>query len=308
MNSRPITVLQMNPFMDFLEQELANRYEVIRWFELSTQQQQAWLNERAADVQAVATGVHVGCSVELMEALPALKVVSVNGVGADKVDAKYAASRNIAIGTTVGGPTECTADLAVGLVIALLREIPAAHEHVRDGKWTQAERPLARKVTGRRFGIVGLGQIGSAIAARLAPFGPVSYNCPTSKDVPYEYVADLHDLARQSDLLIVACPANAATHHLIDAGVFESLGAQSWLVNIARGAVVDEEAMIAALEAGQIAGAGIDVFEDEPNVPEALRTHPNVVLVPHMGSATVETRTRMAEILLENIEAAIAPR
>ncbi|MGD8323640.1 MAG: NAD(P)-dependent oxidoreductase, partial [Gammaproteobacteria bacterium] len=225
MREKSITLLQLNPFMEFLESELQRHFEVVRWFELSHSEQRAWLAERSEDVEAIASGAHVGCPNELLDALPSLKIVSINGVGVDKVDLNHAAAKGVRVGTTVGGPTEDTADLAVGLTISLLREIPAAHEHVRDGKWPQAERPLAHKVTGRHFGIVGLGQIGSAVAARLAAFGPVSYTGPNRKDVPYEFVADLHELARRCDVLIVTCPANAATRHLIDAAVLEALGA-----------------------------------------------------------------------------------
>ncbi len=239
-----------------------------------------------------------------MDRLPALRVIAVNGVGVDKVDVEHAASKGIRIGTAVGAPTEDTADLAVGLILALLREIPAAHEHVRSGKWPAAERPLARKVTGRRFGIVGLGQIGVAVAKRLAPFGPVAYTGPSKKPVPYEYVADLMELAHDSDILIVTCPANAKTRHLINAAVLDALGPDGWLINVARGAIVNEAALIDALEARRIAGAALDVFEDEPNVSERLRTSPHVVLVPHMGSATQESRRQMAELVLENLEAA----
>lgn len=301
--TRP-TLLQLNPFMEFLENGLNERFEVVRWFELADAEQRAWLDAHAAEVEAVASGAHIGCSNELMDALPNLKVVSINGVGIDKIDIEHATSKGIHVGTTVGGPTEDTADLAVGLIIALLREIPAAHEHVRSGRWSDGERPLARKVTGRKFGIVGLGQIGSAVAARLAPFGPVAYTGPNEKPVPYEYVADLKTLARDSDVLIVTCPANEQTRHLISTDVLDALGPEGWLINVARGPIVDEAALMDALDARRIAGAGLDVFEDEPNVPERLRASPHVVLIPHMGSATVESRHRMAEMVLENLDAA----
>ena len=304
--ARP-TLLQLCPFADFLEAGLAERFEVVRWFELSAGAQQDWLAAHAGAVQAVAAGAHIGCPNALMQALPALRVISINGVGLDKVDVPFARARGVRVATTVGGPTIDTADHAVGLIIALLREIPAADRHVRDGHWPQAERPLARKVSGRRFGIVGLGQIGSAVAERLAAFGPVSYTGPNEKDTPYCYVADLLTLARDSDVLIVTCPANAGTRHLVDAAVLDALGPESWLVNVARGSIVDEQALIAALEAQRIAGAALDVFECEPEVPEALRRNPRTVLIPHMGSATVETRRRMAEMVLENLDAVFAP-
>jgi lactate dehydrogenase-like 2-hydroxyacid dehydrogenase len=304
--ARP-TLLQLNPFADFLEAGLDERFSVVRWFEIPEARRPAWLEAHGAEVQAIASGAHMGCPNALMESLPALKIISINGVGLDKVDVSFARARGVEVATTVGGPTIDTADLAVGLIIALLREIPAADRHVRSGQWPQSERPLARKVSGRRFGIVGLGQIGRAVAERLAAFGPVAYTGPSRKDAPYKYTPELSTLARDSDVIVITCPANADTRHMIDAAVLDALGPDGWLVNVARGPIVDEAALIAALKAGRIAGAGLDVFEDEPNVPEALREHPRTVLVPHMGSATVESRRRMAEMVLENLDAVFAP-
>lgn len=302
MADRPLA-LQLCPFSPYLEAGLAERFDVVRWFTLQEPARVACLGERGADVRAVVTGGHLGCPSELMQALPALGVIAVNGVGLDKVDLALARSRGIAVGNTPGVLTEDVADLAVGLVIALLRAIPAGDVHVRSGAWERGDRPLARKVSGRRFGIVGLGRIGLAIAQRLAPFGPVAYSGPREKAVPYAYHPDVHALARAVDVLVLACPANAATFRLVDAGVLEALGPAGYLVNVARGSVVDERALVAALEAGTIAGAALDVFEDEPHVPPGLRGRENTVLTPHVASATVETRTRMADIVLANLDA-----
>jgi lactate dehydrogenase-like 2-hydroxyacid dehydrogenase len=161
-------------------------------------------------------------------------------------------------------------------------------------------------VTGRRFGILGLGHIGGAIAARLAAFGPVAYTSRTAKPAPYDFHPDAMALARASDVLVVASAANASTRHLVDASVLEALGPEGWLVNISRGSVVDEAALIAALDDGRIAGAALDVFEDEPNVPEALRASAKVVLTPHIASGTVETRAAMAALVLANLDAVLA--
>jgi lactate dehydrogenase-like 2-hydroxyacid dehydrogenase len=209
----------------------------------------------------------------------------------------------VRVTTTPGTLTEDVADLAVGLIIALLRQIPAGDAHVRAGAWPSAERPLARKVSGRRFGILGLGQIGSAIAARLTAFGPVAYTSRSRKPVPYDFHADAAALAGASDVLVVACSANQTTRRLVNEAVFEALGPDGWLVNVSRGSVVDEAALIKALEAGRICGAALDVFETEPHVPEALRNSPRVVLTPHIASATVETRQAMAELVLRNLDA-----
>ncbi|WP_321927479.1 2-hydroxyacid dehydrogenase [Paraburkholderia guartelaensis] len=298
--------LQLCPFSDFLENELSNRFEIVHWFSLSPAQQQAWLSERAQSVRAVVTGGHIGFTNELMDQLPSLGVIAINGVGFDKVDLPHARERGVGVTNTPDVLTEDVADLAIGLIISLLRRLPAADAHVRAGQWPSGDMPLARKVSGRRFGIVGLGRIGSAIASRVAPFGPVAYTDLTEKPVPYSFHGDILALAEAVDVLIVASSANAATRHLIAAPVLDALGPNGYLVNVARGSLVDEQALIDALAQGRIAGAALDVFEAEPNVPEALRTSDKVVVSPHIASATQETRRRMAELVLENLDAFVA--
>jgi lactate dehydrogenase-like 2-hydroxyacid dehydrogenase len=241
-----------------------------------------------------------------MDALPALGIIAINGVGIDKVDQHVARARNVRVTTTPGVLTEDVADLAIGLIIALLRNIPAADAYVRAGRWPGGDMPLARKVSGRRFGIVGLGQIGAAIAARLTPFGHVAYTDLARKPCAYEFHDDAIALARASDILVIASSANESTRHLINAEVLQALGPRGYLVNVARGSIVDETALIAALESGALAGAALDVFAAEPHVPTALRTHPNVLLTPHIASATSETRTLMADAVLANLDAFLA--
>jgi lactate dehydrogenase-like 2-hydroxyacid dehydrogenase len=306
MNESRTILLQLCPFSSRLEAGLTQRCEILRWFELGESERGRWLLDHAAAVRGVVTGGHIGCDNELMAALPSLGIVAINGVGTDKVDLDYARRRGIRVTTTPGILTEDVADLAVGLIIGLLRGIPAADAYVRAGLWLNGDRPLARQVSGRRFGIVGLGLIGSAIATRLAAFGPVAYTGPAPKPVPHAFVPDAVTLAAASDVLVIACPANASTRHLVNAGVLEALGPAGYLVNVARGAIVDEAALIAALAAGRLAGAALDVFENEPHVPEGLRHSPRVVLTPHMASATVETRTRMSDLVLQNLDAYIA--
>jgi len=297
------SALQLCPFSPYLEAALNERFTVVRWFELSDTERTAWLAQRASTVRAVITGGHVGCSSALMMALPSLGVIAINGVGVDKVDLQLARSRGVRVGTTPGALTDDVADLAVGLIIALLRGIPAADAYVRQGEWVNGDRPLGRKVTARRFGVVGLGQIGAAVAARLAPFGPVAYTNPRPKEVSYTYHPDALSLARHSEVLILTCPATPATRHLANAAVIEALGPQGYLINVARGSIVDETALIAALCGGRLGGAALDVYEDEPNVPQALRQCPRVVLTPHMASATLETRMRMADLVLMHLDA-----
>jgi|SRR5665213_49779 len=300
------TVLQLCPFSAYLENALNGRFTVQRWFEMTSVAQIAWLNGKAQTVRAVATGGHVGCSNELMLALPNLGLIAINGVGTDKVDLQLAGTRGVRVSTTPGVLTEDVADLAVGLVIGLLRGLAQADAYVRAGSWVAGDRPLGRKVSGRRFGIVGLGQIGSAIAARLSVFGPIAYTAPRPKAVPHTYFAQPVALAAASDVLIVACPSNPATHHLVNAEVLRNLGPQGYLVNVARGSIVDELALIEALARGEVAGAALDVFEHEPHVPEALRTSERVLLTPHVASATVETRNAMADLVLHNLDALFA--
>lgn len=302
MNDPRATALQLCPFSPYLESALQARYEVIRWFELDAGEQSAWLSANAPSVRAVVSSGQLGCSNELMAALPALGIIAINGVGVDKVDLPFAQGRGVRVTTTPGVLTDDVADLAVGLIIGLLRGIPAAHAYVRAGEWTKGDRPLGRKVSGRRFGIVGMGNIGASLAARLAAFGPVAYTGPQRKPVPYEFHAELLSLARASDVLVLTCPATAATRHLIDAAAIDALGPEAYLVNVARGSVVDEAALIAALASGRLAGAALDVFENEPQVPESLRCSDRVVLTPHVASATIETRTRMANVVLENLD------
>jgi hydroxypyruvate reductase len=197
------------------------------------------------------------------------------------------------------------ADLAILLMLAAARQLPAADRYVRAGSWPNGPMPLARKMSGARIGIVGMGRIGQAIAQRAAAFGMrIGYTARSAKpDVSHAYFATPKALAAQSDFLVVITPGGAATRKLINADVLAALGPQGYLVNVARGSVVDEAALIEALRTGTIAGAGLDVFEAEPNVPEALREMDNVVLTPHIGSATGQTRKAMADLALANLNA-----
>lgn len=300
------TALQLCPFSPRLEAGLGDRFEVVRWFDLDEGSQADWLASGAAEVGAVVTGGHIGCPDALMQALPGLGIVAINGVGFDKVNLELARRRGVRVTTTPDVLTEDVADLAVGLVIALLRGIPASDAHVRAGEWPNAERPLARKVSGRRFGIVGLGRIGAAIAARLQAFGPVAYTSRTPKAVAHDFHQDVLSLARASEVLVIACSANDSTRGLVDAEALAALGPEGWLVNVSRGSVVDEAALIQALQDGRLGGAALDVFEHEPVVPPALRASDKAVLTPHIASATLETRMRMADLVLENLDAFLA--
>ena len=245
---------------------------------------------------------------ELIAQMPALEIISVFGVGYDGVDVAAAREHGVAVTNTPDVLNDEVADLAIGLVLAVSRRIPQADRYVREGKWTNGPMPLARKVSGARMGIVGLGRIGLAIARRAEAFGmSIAYTSRNARpEAPYPYFASAEALAREVDFLVVITPGGAATRKLIDAKVLAALGKKGYLVNVARGSVVDEQALVSALRDGTIAGAGLDVFENEPNVPSELLGLDNVVLTPHVGSATWQTRQAMADLAFGNLTAHFA--
>jgi len=243
----------------------------------------------------------------LMERLEAARVISVFGVGYDGVDAAAALERGIPVTHTPGVLNDDVADMAMALVLGIARRVAEGDRHVRDGRWPDGPLPLGRKVSGARMGIVGMGRIGQAIAQRAAAFGmTIAYTARSAKPaLPYAFVPDATALAGQSDFLVAITPGGAGTRHLINAGVLSALGPRGFLINVARGSVVDEAALIEALRAGAIAGAGLDVFANEPQVPDALRELPNVLLSPHTASATAETRQAMADLAFANLQAGV---
>ena len=253
---------------------------------------------------AVTSGVW-GVRSEHLDALPGLEAVVNFGVGYDTTDVEEAARRDVVVANTPDVLTDCVADTAVGLVIDVMRGLSAADRFVRRGEWAAGRtRPLARRVTGARVGILGMGRIGRAVAHRLEAFGAdLSYHSRTPKtDVAHRYSPSPVDLAAGCDVLVVTVAGGPESAALVDAAVLEALGPRGFLVNVARGSVVDESALVDALEAGRLAGAGLDVFADEPHVPEALLRRDDVVLLPHLASGTVETRAAMADLVLANVE------
>ncbi|WP_353860573.1 2-hydroxyacid dehydrogenase [Azospirillum formosense] len=259
-------------------------------------------------VRAVVTGGGTGVSNAIMDACPNLGIVAINGVGTDAVDLKHAAGRGVRVTNTPDVLTDDVADLAMGLMIAGSRRMMVGDRFVRAGRWPNGGLPLARKVTGKRLGILGLGRIGLAIAQRAAGFGmDIAYtNRKPRTDVPYRFVASPVDLARESDILIVAASAGPDARNMVNRAVIEALGPDGLLVNVARGAVVDEPELVAALKDGRLGGAALDVFANEPHAPEALFGLDNVVLQPHQASATVETRMAMGNLVLANLSAFFA--
>lgn len=297
-------VLQVGPLKPSLAETLGTDYGALV---LPTgAERDEFLRAHGAGVTAVVTSGRTGVDAELMSRLPALGAIVNFGVGYDTTDTTAAAERGIGVSNTPDVLTDCVADTAVGLTIDVLRQFPAADRYVRAGRWpVDGNYPLTRQVSGKRVGVLGLGRIGAAIAVRLAAFGcPISYhNRHTRPDAPYTYVDSPVELARRVDILIIAAAGGDGTRRLVDAEVIDALGADGYLINIARGSVVDEDALVGALTGGRLAGAGLDVFTEEPQVPEALLDLPNVVLLPHVGSGTVETRAAMEALTLRNLDA-----
>ncbi len=242
---------------------------------------------------------------QLIAALPKLGAIAAFGVGVDSIDVAAARERGIGVANAPGVTDDCVADMAMALLLAVTRDIVAGDRFVRDGRWTAGPYPLRRRTSSRRMGILGLGRIGLAIARRAAAFDMrVTYhNRRPRHDVPYAWQPTPRALAEGCDVLMLACLGGAATRKLVDADVLQALGPDGVLVNIARGSVVDEAALIDALQTGKIAAAGLDVFAHEPEVPQALRALPNVVLMPHRGGGTVETFLDCADMVVANLAA-----
>lgn len=266
----------------------------------------AFLAQAGAGIRGMAVSTLSGrIDAAWFDRLPALEIVANFGVGYDNVDAKSAGARGIVVTNTPGVLDEEVADLALGLLLSTVRQIPQADRHVREGRWPQGPFPLSPTLRGRRVGILGLGAIGKAIARRLEAFGvPIAYHGRSQQSgVSYVYHHSPEALAAACDVLIAVVPGGAGTRHLIDAPVLAALGRDGVLINIARGSVVDQEALIDALECGTILAAGLDVFEDEPHVPAALCEHPRVVVLPHIGSASEHTRAAMGQLVVDNLVA-----
>jgi len=300
-------LLLIEPMMPEVEAQLDAAYQVHRLFE--AKDPAALLATIGRSVRAIATGGQHGASNDVLDALLALEIIAINGIGTDAVDLDRARSRGIRVTTTPDVLTDDVADLAIGLILAVSRRICVADRFVRTGNWPRGRLPLSAKVSGKRLGIFGLGHVGRAIARRAEGFGmPIAYSERHPTDVAYRFVPDLVSLADESDFLVVAASGGAATHNLVNRPVFDALGPTGILINIARGTVVDEPALIAALVEGRLGGAGLDGFAHEPEVPPALWGMENVVLQPHQASATVETRRSMADLVLANLAAHFAGR
>ena len=304
MDQRIVDLLQICPLMPPVDAALAATYAVHRLWQAEAPD--ALLADVGARVRAVATGGGEGVDRAVLAALPNCEIISVFGVGVDAIPLDEARTRGIVVTNTPDVLTDDVADLAVGLVLAVSRGVVQGDRWVRDGHWaTRGRMALQRKVAGKRIGIFGLGRVGLAIARRLQAFDcAIGYtDLKPRADVDFAFHADVTDLAAASDVVVIAAAGGPSTHNLIGPAVLDALGPEGILVNVARGSILDEAALVAALEDGRLGGAGLDVFADEPHVPDALQRLPNVVLQPHQASATVETRGAMGRLVLDNLAA-----
>jgi lactate dehydrogenase-like 2-hydroxyacid dehydrogenase len=300
-------VLLVAPLHGPTQAELESQYTVHRLWEATPRE--ALLQSVAPNVRVVVTTGGAGAGRELIERLPRLKLIACFGVGIDAIDLAAARERGVAVTNTPDVLTDDVADLAIALMLDAMRGISAGDRYVRAGRWLKGALPLQTKMSGKRLGIVGMGRIGQAIARRAAAFDmAIAWHGPRPKDLPYRHEPDLVALAGAVDVLVAACPGGAATRGLIGRAVLEALGPRGFFVNIARGSVVDEGALVELLQAGRLAGAALDVFVDEPHVPAPLLALDRVVLQPHVASATHETRAAMGRLVLDNVAAFTAGR
>ncbi|CAL5443948.1 unnamed protein product [Camellia sinensis] len=327
-----IGVLMVCPMSPYLEQELESRFKLFRFWNFP--QKKEFLKVNSSSIRAVVGTATAGADADLIESLPSLEIVANFSVGLDKVDLVKCKEKGIRVTNTPDVLTEDVADLAIGLILTTLRRVCECDRYVRSGLWKKGDFKLTTKFwvvcpfvfpfgslgiiflvsillstkilfSGKSVGIIGLGRIGLAIAKRAEAFGcPISYYSRSQKlDSKYKYFPSVIELASNCAILVVACPLTDETHHIINRKVIDALGPKGVLINIGRGPHVDEPELVSALIEGRLGGAGLDVFEHEPEVPEQLFGLDNVVLTPHVASATVETRKAMADLVIGNLEA-----
>ncbi len=301
------TILALQSLLPREMKQLEEQYNVIRLWEKHDPEK--ILREQGLEIQAILSTYNCGgVSERLMEALPNLEIIVQFGVGYDNIDLVAANKRSVSVTNTPDILTDDTADAALYLILNVARRVVEADMFVRVGRWHSGSMPLSTSLSGKTVGIVGLGRIGSAIAKRAEAFNMrVVYNSRNKKEnVPYQYYDNLEDMARDSEFLVLACSGGKGTNNLITYKILKALGVKGYLINIARGSVVNEEDLLIALRNQAIAGAGLDVFANEPHVPEELFKMDNVVLSPHMASATLETRSKMGQLVLDNLKAHFA--
>jgi len=298
-------ILVTAPLPAFLYDPLKSDYHCHDYYQSS--HKPGLLAAEGSRIRGLVQGGGTMTPTALLDQLPKLEIISVFGVGYDGVPVAYCKGRGIKVTNTPDVLTDDVADVALGLVLMTGRGFAMLNRFARAGEWEKRGPELTTKLGGRKAGILGLGRIGKAIAQRLSAMGmKIAYTGRKPQDVPYEYVRDLKSLAAGVDFLVVACPGGEATKNIVDAEVLAALGKKGTLINIARGSIVDEPALTRALEAGTIKGAGLDVFADEPHIPAQLLAMDNVVVLPHVGSATRETRKAMGDLCKANLDAYFA--
>jgi lactate dehydrogenase-like 2-hydroxyacid dehydrogenase len=300
---KSVEILSVGPFYPPSFEPMERDFTVHKLWQ--AKDRDAFFREVGGRIRGIQTTGGHGADAKLMDALPKLEIIACFGVGVDAVDLDAARQRHVIVTNTPDVLNECVADLAMGLTLASLRSISLGDRYVRAGSWLKAPLPLAQHVGGKIMGILGYGRIGKAIAKRAEAFGMriVYHGRNPQAGVAHRYYAKLTDMARDCDVLMVICPGGAATYHMVDAEVLAALGPEGTLINVARGSVVDEQALVKALANGSLGAAGLDVFEDEPKVPQALFGMDHVVLQPHVGSATHETRKAMGDLTVDNLRA-----
>jgi lactate dehydrogenase-like 2-hydroxyacid dehydrogenase len=294
-------LLITSPMMPMIEQQLEQHFNVERLYKAADKGK--LLAEFGPKVRALGATPGTKVDAALMQKLPKLEIIGSFGVGYDAVDAKWAGEHGIVVTNTPDVLNEEVADTALGLLLATVRQLPQADRYVRAGRWTEKPFPLTATLQDRTVGILGMGRIGKAIAKRLEAFNtPVVYHSRNkAAGVNYKYYPDLKAMAKDVEVLVVIAPGGAATKHLVNKEVLEALGPNGIVINVARGSVIDENALVEALRDKKILSAGLDVFEDEPNVPQALKDMDHVVLLPHVGSASVHCRNLMGQLVVDNL-------
>jgi lactate dehydrogenase-like 2-hydroxyacid dehydrogenase len=301
-------VLMIGPMMERVMAALDEAYRVHRLWQVPDPA--AFLAEVGPDIRGIATRGDLTTDGALIDALPKLEIIACYGVGTDGIDLERARARGVLVTNTPDVLTDEVADLALALLLATVRGICKGDRYVRSGRWLEGNMELMRSPKGKRLGILGLGRIGQAAAKRFEVLGmEICYHGPREKpDQPYPYYGDLAAMARDCDFLVLTCPGGPATENLVNRQVLDALGPDGILINVARGSVVDEPELVDALVSGRLGGAGLDVFAQEPKVPEALFELESVVLQPHQASATVETRGAMGDLVVDNLAAHFAGR
>src|SRR3569623_2132249 len=296
----PVEILQTHKLLATCEQALAARYTVPKLHAASARA--ALLASLRDRVRAIAGG---NVSAELMDQLPKLELIANFGVGYDTIDTNAAKARNIRVTNTPDVLNDAVAEITIGLMIALARRIPQAHQFVRDGNWVKGNFPLLSELNGKTVGILGLGRIGKelAVRAQAMKMRVVYHGRRKPSDEPFVYYSDLAQMARDADWLVIIAPGGQGTEKIVSRRVLEALGPDGFLVNMARGSLVDEAAMVEMLKRRALGGAALDVFENEPQVPPALFGLDNVVLSPHQGRATHQTRNKMGALVVQNLDA-----